>query len=106
MYIDEVGNPGLGQSNHPNNQFLSLTGLITELDNVPAIQNQMDTLKMNYFGSSNVIFHRNDIERGNGVFLPLLNQQIRQSFNHELEGLLASWNFTLVTVCMDKVSFW
>ena len=32
IYIDEVGNNDLGSSDNPNHRYLSLTGLIFELD--------------------------------------------------------------------------
>jgi hypothetical protein len=37
LYVDEVGNPGLSASlQHPNERFLSLTGVIIELGHVDA----------------------------------------------------------------------
>gem|GEM_PF-2254388 len=32
IYIDEVGNSDLGSSDNPNHRFLSLTGIIFELE--------------------------------------------------------------------------
>jgi len=34
MYVDEVGNPDLGNSDNPNHRFLSLTGVIISLEYV------------------------------------------------------------------------
>jgi hypothetical protein len=34
MYIDEVGNPDLNSSDNPLHRFLSLTGVIVELEYV------------------------------------------------------------------------
>lgn len=34
LYIDEVGNPDLGNTDNPNHRFLSLTGIIMDLKHV------------------------------------------------------------------------
>jgi hypothetical protein len=37
LYIDEVGNSDLGASLNPNHRYLSLTGVILELENVASM---------------------------------------------------------------------
>ena len=37
IYIDEVGNPDLESSDDPNHRFLSLTGIILELEYVERV---------------------------------------------------------------------
>jgi hypothetical protein len=34
MYVDEVGNPDLGSSGNPNHRYLSLTGVMIDLEYV------------------------------------------------------------------------
>ena len=61
MYVDEVGNSDLKSSTDPNHRFLSLTGVIIELEYVKtAFHNQLETLKSDFFIShpdEPVIFH-------------------------------------------------
>ena len=65
LYIDEVGNSDLGSSKDPNHRYLSLTGIILELDYVsttafPAIE----ALKRDYFDShpdEPIILHRKEL---------------------------------------------
>jgi hypothetical protein len=46
MYVDEVGNPDLESPDNPNHRFLSLTGVIIELEYVRLVINpQMEALK-------------------------------------------------------------
>ena len=50
IYIDDVGNPDLDSSENPNHQFLSLTGVIIELEYAATVLHpQMETLKQRYF---------------------------------------------------------
>ena len=50
IYIDEVGNPDLESSDDPNHRFLSLTGIILELEYVEkVVHTQMEDLKKEFF---------------------------------------------------------
>jgi hypothetical protein len=106
IYIDEVGNPDLESSDDPNHRFLSLTGVILELDYVEQVVHaQMEDLKKRYFRhhpDEPVIFHRKDLIRGTAPFDTLKDEEIRQRFDNELLDLLKTWNYTIVSVCLDK----
>ena len=66
LYVDEVGNHHLGSSNIPAERFLSLTGVIIDLDYVKStIHPQMESLKEKYFiyhPDEPIIFHRKEID--------------------------------------------
>ena len=106
IYIDEVGNPDLESSDDPNHRFLSLTGIILELEYVERVVHpQMEDLKKKYFRhhpDEPVIFHRKDLIRGAAPFDTLKDEEIRQRFDNELLDLLKTWNYTIVSVCLDK----
>jgi hypothetical protein len=65
MYVDEVGNNDLESSDDPLHRFLSLTGVILELDYVNTnIFPQMEKLKSKFFGShpdEPIILHRKEV---------------------------------------------
>ncbi|HOE62589.1 MAG TPA: DUF3800 domain-containing protein [Candidatus Sumerlaeota bacterium] len=65
IYVDEVGNPDLNSSDNPNHRFLSLTGIIIQLDYVQkTIYPEMEDLKNRYFFShpdEPIILHRKEI---------------------------------------------
>jgi hypothetical protein len=106
VYIDEVGNPDLGSSDDPNHRFLSLTGVILELDHVERIVHpQMEALKATFFRShpdDPVIFHRKEMLNARPPFESLKDEPVRRQFDAELLGLLAAWQYTVITVCLDK----
>jgi hypothetical protein len=62
LYIDEVGNSDLGSSNDPNHRYLSLTGVILEVDyDSIVVTPAIEELKYIYFGSNStesIILHR------------------------------------------------
>ncbi|MEE8404332.1 MAG: DUF3800 domain-containing protein, partial [candidate division Zixibacteria bacterium] len=50
MYVDEVGNPDMGSSDNPNHRFLSLTGVIIELNYVKDVFHpELEKLKTKHF---------------------------------------------------------
>jgi hypothetical protein len=106
MYIDEVGNTDLDSSDDPNHRFLSLTGVILDLDYVEStLHPQMEELKAKYFGShpdEPVILHRKEMLNARPPFQVLREPAIRQKFDHDLLNLMRAWDYTVITICLDK----
>jgi len=106
MYVDECGNPDLESSDNPIHRFLSLTGVIISLDYVREVLNpQIESLKTKYFGShpdDPVILHRKELLNAKYPFEVLRDKKIRMQFDVELLELLENWEYTVVTVCLDK----
>lgn len=106
IYIDEVGNPDLESSDNPNHRFFSLTGVIIGVEHVQqAVQPQMEALKQMYFGShpdEPVVLHRKEMLNARPPFQILQDPQVRRRFDDELLNLLAVWEYTVISVCLDK----
>jgi hypothetical protein len=106
LYIDEVGNSDLESSDNPNHRFLSLTGVILDLPYVARILHpQMERLKTEFFGShpdEPVIFHRKEMINAKHPFETLKDKDVLRSFDAKLLDFLKSWDYTVMTVCLDK----
>lgn len=106
IYIDEVGNADLGSSDDPNHRFFSLTGVIIDLDHVrEVVHPQMAALKQKYFGShpdEPVVLHRKEILNASRPFQALRDSEVRQRFDDELLSFLTAWEYTVISVCVDK----
>lgn len=106
IYVDEVGNPDLGSSDNPNHRFLSLTGVILDLDAVRTVVHpQLERIKNDHFQShpdEPVILHRKDIINCRGPFRPLKDARLRAVFDSDLLRHLKDWHYTVITVCLDK----
>jgi hypothetical protein len=106
LYIDEVGNSDVESSDDPNHRFLSLTGIIAELDYVAAVlHGQMESLKATFFGThpdEPIIFHRKEMMNAKAPFAVLKDQETQQRFDQELLLLMSKWEYTVITVCLDK----
>jgi len=106
IYIDEVGNPDLESSDNPNHRFLSLTGVILDLMHVQnVVHPQLTEIKARYFHShpdEPVIFHRKEMVNFKAPFECLREDRIRAQFDRELLTLMESWEYTVISVCLDK----
>ena len=106
IYIDEVGNSDLESSSNPNHRFLSLTGVIVDLEYVANILHpQMEQLKSQFFDQhpdEPIILHRKEILNAKPPFSCLKDKTVRKHFDSELLALLKSWQYKVITVCVDK----
>jgi len=106
IYIDETGNADLGSSDNPNHRFLSLTGVIIALPHVDAvIHPEMEALKREFFdhhADDPVVFHRKDMVNRLGRFEVLKSPELEQAFNARLLECLRKWDYSIITVLMDK----
>jgi hypothetical protein len=106
LYVDEVGNSDLKASADPNHRYLSLTGLILELEYVSQIIfPTLETLKRTYFQShpdEPVILHRKELVNKRYPVHALRDPAVAQQFDQELLDLLRTLDYTVITVVMDK----
>lgn len=106
IYVDEVGNPDLESSDNPNHRFLSLTGVIMELDYVrTTVHPQMEAMKTKHFAAhpdEPLILHRKEIMNSKPPFDSLRDSAKRTEFDKELLDLIRYWEYTVISVCIDK----
>lgn len=106
LYVDEVGNPDLESSDNPNHRFLSLTGVILELDYVQEVMHpQIEALKVKYFRShpdEPLIFHRKELLNAKPPFEALRDSEVRRRFDSDLLACLREWEYVVISVCIDK----
>ncbi|MDY6857696.1 MAG: DUF3800 domain-containing protein [Thermodesulfobacteriota bacterium] len=106
MYIDEVGNSDLKSSENPLHRFLSLTGVIIDLEYISEILFlDIENLKVKYFKShpdDPIILHRKELVNAKYPFKALKDEKIKKQFDKELLSLLKKWEYSVITVCLDK----
>lgn len=109
LYIDESGNSDLGHCDNPNHRYLSLCGVIIELDYVQDFLNEdINIFKTAFLGKpidKPIVLHRSDIINQRNQFRVLKNDKIRYAFNDELKRLLSTWDFSVLSVLIDKKAF-
>ena len=107
MYVDEVGNADLQASKNPNHRYLSLTGVVLELDYVvtrvfPAVEQ----LKRTHFGAhpdEPIILHRKEVMQRKPPFDALKEAATDGAFTSDLISLFRSLDYTVFTAIIDKL---
>jgi len=107
LFIDEVGNHDLLNTDAPGVRFLCLTGLCVEADDYACCMcGDLQCLKTRFFADDpdlpRVILHRKDIVNKRGAFYPLTDPEIQAAFNKNLLTLLKKWNYLVIAAVIDK----
>jgi len=66
---------------------------------------QMEALKARYFPhhpDDPIIFHRKEMVNAKPPFVILRNPNLRAEFDQDLLELMASWEYSVISVCIDK----
>ena len=109
MYMDETGDDGLKRADNPLHRFLSLTGVIIDVEHASAaVYPEMESLKTRYFDShpgKPVIFHRKELVNRRYPFQSLQDERVGREFNWELLERMREWEYAVVTVCLDKKDY-
>jgi hypothetical protein len=111
MYVDEVGNPDLKSSDNPLHRFLSLTGVIIDLEHVSKVVHpEIEALKHKYFAAHHpdepIVLHRKELVNRKPPFQVLRNPKVAAAFDDELLAFLRDWEYRVITVCLDKKKHW
>jgi hypothetical protein len=107
LYVDEVGNSDMGSSRDPNHRYLSLTGVIIDLSHVDnVVHPRLEQLKRDFFGShpdDPIVLHRKELVNKRPPFDALTDRSVETAFNAELLDCLRAWDYTAITVVIDKL---
>lgn len=63
--------------------------------------NKVESIKQDYFGDINVIFHESDIKRKRGAFAKL-NKEQREAFYESINMFIDDADFLIISVVIDK----
>lgn len=106
IYIDEVGSSDLKATIDPVNRYLSLTGVVIDLQHVKeTVTPEMEAMKNKYFHQhpdDPIIFHRKEVMNKKFPFHSLKNPSIEEAFNKEFLDCLSRWSYKIITVVIDK----
>jgi hypothetical protein len=105
LFFDETGNGDLeAAARNPNERYLSLTGIVIRQDHHDGyVTRRLNLLKKHIFGDDNVILHRRDIMRKEGVFAILRNDERCREFDARLAAIIAECVSVAFTVSIDKL---
>jgi hypothetical protein len=101
LFVDESGNHGL-KSIDPNFPVFVLCGIIIDEISYAELNSKLQIIKKNFWGDRKVIFHSRDIRKCENEFSILFNPDIKAEFYRQVNELISTSNFTVVSSCIDK----
>lgn len=106
LYLDEVGNEDLSHAHETGHRFLSLTGVMMELETVSRdLQPRISAIKelVRSDPDEPVHLHRKDILQRKGPFDALRDEATRREFDRRALAMIAEVPYRVVTVTVDKL---
>lgn len=102
VFIDESGDSNLKNidSKFP---IFTLVCCIFKVDEYIKLKREIDTLKFNFFGHDDIVFHESDIRNGNGEFFEFFkNKEYKKNFIEELSSIVEKANFKIISTVINK----
>jgi len=103
MYVDENGHETLrGNLENDNNRFLCLTGVIMRLSEHKILEQKLNDLKSQIFGSADIILHRRELISGKPPFEILKDDNIRDNYNSGILKIVSDLQYRVIAILIDK----
>lgn len=104
LFIDESGDHGLKNIDTSFPVFL-LCGVLISEDEYSKINLIVNNTKLKYWDNPNVILHSRDIRKCNNEFKILFDLKIKEQFYNDINSVLTSSNYKIISSAIDKTSF-
>lgn len=98
LYIDECGDQNLENFN-PSFPVFTLCGVLVSRENNRKLEEEFNALKMEFWGSQDVIIHSREIRRCKNEFINLLDQDTKSRFYEKINAILSQNDVYAVVAC-------
>lgn len=98
LFIDECGDHNLAQYD-PCFPVFTLCGILVSRQNLDALNKAFEDLKIEIFGSTDVIIHSVDIRKWRGPFTVLADDAVRVRFFEGIERILCQHETYVIVSC-------
>ena len=105
MYVDECGDQNLSnfEATFP---IFTLCGVIVSEEQKTALEDKVDALKLQLWGTTGVILHSREIRKCEGPFVKFFDLKVKQQFYEELNSILGEDGaYTIVTCSILKEDY-
>jgi len=105
LFMDETGDHDLANIDRSYPIF-GLLGVIFDYDYyMSTVKQELDSLKMNFFSTTEVILHTLEITRDKGNFIFCKDPQKRIPFYKAIDDLLEKLDYTMLFMVIDKRNY-
>ncbi|MCX5797978.1 MAG: DUF3800 domain-containing protein [Proteobacteria bacterium] len=101
FFLDETGDHGLGYIDKNFPIFL-LCGCLFREDDLNEIETKINTFKIQYFKTTQVILHSREIRKCEGPFQILFNLDLKANFYTDLNKIIRDTNYKIIGAGINK----
>lgn len=98
LYIDECGDQNL-ENFSPTFPVFTLCGIIVRDDKVAVLEEEVQSLKKEFWGNKKVILHSRDIRKCQNGFEILFDLDVKQRFYEAVNALLGQQDIYVIVSC-------
>ena len=98
LFIDECGDHNLAKYD-PGFPVFTLCGILVSRQNLRVLSKAFEDLKVDIFGSKEVIIHSVDIRKWRGPFSVLADEKLRERFFSGIERILSQTEAYVIVSC-------
>ena len=102
VYVDESGDHSLDSIDSEYPIFVLAFCVFRKDSYLNKVVPKLQSFKFKYYGHDMVVLHELDIRKSRGPFNILLDKKVRDPFMEDLNCLIDSAPFTLITSVIDK----
>lgn len=104
LYIDESGDHGLVNLDMNFPVFL-LCGVLIEEENYKLIRSEINTVKKNFWGNKEVIFHSRDIRKCDKEFQILFDIDLKGRFYSQINAIIQNSKYRIIASAINKEKY-
>lgn len=104
LYIDESGDHGLVNLDMNFPVFL-LCGVLVEEENYKLIRSELNTVKKNFWGNKEVIFHSRDIRKCDKEFQILFDIDLKGKFYSQINAIIQNSKYRIIASAINKEKY-
>jgi len=101
FFLDETGDHGLSFID-PNFPLFLLAGCLFDEAELQRVETEINNLKKELFGATEVILHSRDIRKCEGAFQILFDLKIKEKFYEKLNNIMSSADFSIIGAGVNK----
>lgn len=98
LFIDECGDQNLENFN-PEFPVFTLCGIVVSKFNYRKLEDEFNNLKMEFWGTRDVIIHSREIRRCKNEFINLLDPEIKHRFYNKVNLILSQNDAYVIVAC-------
>lgn len=98
LFIDECGDHNLAKYD-PGFPVFTLCGILVSRQNLRVLSKAFEDLKVDIFGSKEVVIHSVDIRKWRGPFSVLADEKLREKFFSGIERILSQTKAYVIVSC-------